>query len=68
MVLRTVVCSLGTGGGALVTRIARDTHDCGCCSRAKRVSLESDFLRVVVMARFNPRDSNVGGKILTMRG
>jgi hypothetical protein len=30
-VLRTVVGTLGAGGGALVTGVARDTHDCGCC-------------------------------------
>lgn len=26
---RTVVGALGTGGGTLVARVARDTHDCG---------------------------------------
>lgn len=29
--LRTVVGALGTGGGALVSRVTRDTHDCGFC-------------------------------------
>jgi hypothetical protein len=29
--LRTVVGTLGTGGGALVSRVTRDTHDCGFC-------------------------------------
>jgi hypothetical protein len=27
--LRTVICSLGTRGGALVSAVSRDTHDCG---------------------------------------
>lgn len=29
--LRTVVGTLGTGSGALVARVTRDTHDCGFC-------------------------------------
>ena len=31
--LRTVVGTLGTGGGALVSRVTRDTHDCGFCNK-----------------------------------
>jgi hypothetical protein len=31
--LRTVVGTLGTGGGALVSRVTRDTHDCGFCEK-----------------------------------
>lgn len=33
--LRTVVGALGTGGGALVSRVTRDTHDCGFCEGRK---------------------------------
>lgn len=36
--LRTVVGALGTGGGALVTGVARDTHDCEFCWREEDVS------------------------------
>ena len=32
---RTVVGALGTGGGALVARVTRDTHDCGFCSEGE---------------------------------
>ena len=39
-VLRTVVGALGTGGGALVAGVTRDTHDCGfCTAKAQMVSL-----------------------------
>lgn len=35
--LRTVVGTLGTGSGALVTGVARNTHDCEfCCCRKQR--------------------------------
>ena len=36
-IVRTVVGSLGTGGGAFVTRITRDTHDCGCYMMYKKL-------------------------------
>ena len=34
--LRTVISSLGTSGGALVSAVTRDTHDCGFCSMRRR--------------------------------
>jgi hypothetical protein len=40
---RTVVGTLGTGSGALVTRVARDTHDCGVCLQIfKRQRISSE--------------------------
>ena len=42
--LRTVVCALGTGGGALVAGVARDTHDCELCKTKRRLAICLLFL------------------------
>lgn len=34
--VRTVVGALGTGGGALVARVTRDTHDCEFYTQRER--------------------------------
>lgn len=46
MVVRTVVGALGTGGGALVAGVTRDTHDCEFYRQKNRglvVSLLKNF-------------------------